>query len=225
MKILLVDDDPLICNQLSRVLKKQGFKVTIRFAIEAALKENLIEENDLLILDLVFIGKGGKHLVKELHKRKQFIPIIILSALSDVDVKVDLLKTGVDDYITKPCNPQELTARIRAVYRRYLERVTIKVQDFGDLQFFRKQNKVVREGQEITLTNKESALLNFLLQRKNEIVTNKDILATIWQTHGGFHSNIVQSTVRRLRKKLDQGFTKKLIHNIHGVGYKICISK
>ncbi len=127
------------------------------------------------------------------------------------------------DFMTKPFDMNELLARIKAVYRRYLEKEYKDQENYGDIAFFWKQNKIVRSDKTIDLTQKEGALLKFLLQNRNRTVRNEDILSKVWEARVGFHSNVIQSTVRRLRKKIDSDFDHKLIRNVHGVGYTLVL--
>ncbi len=223
MKVLLVEDDERLSSFLRSTLSKQGYETTVCNSVEEVLKNEYDLTHDLVVLDLVLTGKRGDHLVTQLRKKKSNIPILVLSGLNQVNLKIDLLNLGVDDYMTKPFDPRELIARLQAIYRRYLEVECKDSETYGDIVFHWKQNKVTRGGEEIFLTQKEGELLRFLLQNRNKTVRNKDILSKVWQARVGFHSNVIQSTVRRLRQKVDKDFDHKLIRNVHGIGYMLVL--
>jgi DNA-binding response OmpR family regulator len=221
MKILLIEDEQELVYFLKKILENAGNSVTSYASIQEALNPNYSYDYDLLILDLMLPGKPGSYLLKELRKRKVNIPVLVLSAINQITSKTDLLNLGADDYMTKPFDAQELLARINALYRRYIE---IQYQDeiiFEEIVFYPKQNKVVRQSKEVLLTQKEGELLHFLIQNKGKTVRSQDILHKIWHANAGFHSNVLQATIRRLRQKIDSGFSKKLIHSIHGIGYRL----
>lgn len=147
------------------------------------------------------------------------MPIIVLTALNQIGTKVDLFNAGVDDYITKPFDALELMARVKSVYRRYLDGRIENEIEVGDFVFQRKENLVLRNGEKIPLTVKEGELLLYLVENAGKVVRSEDILKRIWNTRVGFHSNILQATIRRLRKKLDADSLQKYIKNVHGIGY------
>lgn len=223
MKILIVEDDIKLCESLEKAFVSSGYKVNVCHSVEEVIGHNFALDHDLIVLDLMLQGKSGDHLVNALRKKSSSIPVLILSGRSDTQVKIDLLNMGVDDFITKPFDMSELLARIKAVYRRYLEKEYKDQENYGDISFYWKQNKIVRSGKTINLTQKEGSLLKFLLQNRNRTVRNEDILSKVWEARVGFHSNVIQSTVRRLRKKIDTGFDHKLIRNVHGVGYTLVL--
>lgn len=224
MRILVVEDEQQIADFIKEVLEAERNEVTIVSSVEEVLEHNYVTSHDLMILDLMLAGKhSGLDLVKMLKKERVSIPIIVLTALNQISTKVDLFNAGVDDYLTKPFEALELLARIKSVYRRYLEGNMENEIKIDDLLFQRKENVVIRDGKKIYLTMKEAELLRFLIENAGKIVRSEDILKKVWNTRVGFHSNILQATVRRLRKKLDSDFEKKYIKNIHGVGY--CFEK
>ncbi len=219
MRILVIEDEKKIADFVEEVLTKDGHKVTQCDSVEAALKHHLPDYQDLIVLDLMLPGKRGEDLVRELRKKKYTLPILILSALGQISSKVELINMGADDYMTKPFDVQEFLARVHGLYRRHLEQHPMDDTIHAGIEFHWKQGRVVREGKEIKLTKKEAELLQMLLERKGQIVTFEEILMRVWQSKLGYHSNVVQSTVRRLRNKLDEGFDHSLIQNAHGVGY------
>ncbi|MCC6643677.1 response regulator transcription factor [Candidatus Peregrinibacteria bacterium] len=224
MRILVVEDEKKIADFIKEILEAEGNEVTLSTSTEEVLEHNYVSSHDLMILDLMLSGKqGGLDLVKMLKKDRTGIPIIVLTALNQINTKVELFNAGVDDYLTKPFEALELLARIKSVYRRYLEGRIENEMVIDDMIFQRKEHLVIRAGKKIFLTVKECELLCFLIENAGKIVRSEDILKRVWNTRVGFHSNILQATVRRLRKKLDDGFEKKYIKNVHGVGY--CFEK
>lgn len=219
MKILVIEDEEKIASFIKNILEQERNLVTICDSIEDAIKHGYEMTHDLIILDLMLVGKRGDVYVKEIRKKRLNIPILVLSALSRISNKIELLNLGADDYMTKPFDPEELIARINAMYRRYLHMERKDQVNMGAFTFYRKQNKIKREGKEIVLTKKEGELLEFLLQNEGKTVRTEDIIRKIWGAKITYHSNVVQATIRRLRKKVDDGFEYKLIENHHGIGY------
>jgi DNA-binding response OmpR family regulator len=225
MNILVVEDNKELAEFLKFVLEEKGNKVVTCESVEEVLEKGQDKSaHDLIILDLMLKGKRGENLIRELKRQKSNIPILVLSALGDTHTKVQMINMGADDYLTKPFNTEELLARLKSLYRRYLQ---IGVQDrerFKDFAFFRKQNRLMRGKKIIYLTGKECEVFEMLLRNKNQVVPLIDLLK-IWDTEPGYHSNIVQSVVRRLRKKVDLGYTTKLIHTKHGIGYCLIVEE
>lgn len=219
MKILLIEDEEKIAKFIRSVLESERNLVTVCDSIEEASKHGYEITHDLIILDLMLAGKRGEFYVKDIRKKRLNVPILVLSALGRISNKIELLNLGADDYMTKPFDADELIARVNAVYRRYLAMERKDHMKFGNFEFYRKQNKIKREGKEIVLTKKEGELLELLLQNKGKTVRMEDIVRKIWGSKITYHSNVVQATVRRLRGKVDSGFETKLIENRHGIGY------
>lgn len=225
MNVLLIEDEEKIAAFIEQVLESEKMEVTVCDSVEEAMGSNYPERHDIIILDLMLRGKPGEYLVNVLRKSRSNIPILVLSALGQINKKIELLNLGADDYLTKPFDAEELIARVNALYRRYLETKQDREMVLGDLVFYRKQNRAVRGDKEIFLTQKEGDVLDLLIRHQGKAVRTEDILMKVWQAKQGYHSNIVQATIRRLRKKIDDGFSHKLIRNIHGVGYMIAWSK
>jgi DNA-binding response OmpR family regulator len=219
MKILVVEDEEKIASFIQQILEKEGNLVTTCDSIEEVTKKGYEMTHDIIILDLMLAGKRGEFFVKDVRKRRLNVPILVLSALGRISNKIELLNLGADDYMTKPFDAEELIARVNAMYRRYLQIERKDQMNYGNFVFYRKQNKAKREGKEITLTKKEGELLEFLLQNEGKTVRTEDIIRKIWGAKITYHSNVVQATIRRLRKKVDSGFKEKLIENRHGIGY------
>lgn len=221
MRILVVEDDRQIATHIRLILQKENFDVDLNFSVEEVNNNKLIQDYDLVILDLMLPGKSGDHLVSILRNKKSHIPILILSGMNQIEKKIDLFEKGADDYLTKPFHAQELIARIKSLHRRHLSRGTKKRECYGEITFYPRDHKILRGANEIVLTNKESQIFNLLLENRGAAVRNSEILTRIWKVESEHHSNIVQSTMRRLRNKVDRGFSQKLIKTVNGVGYSL----
>lgn len=225
MRILVVEDEEKIALFIKEVLEAEGNVVTMCDSVEEVLKLGYEMTSDMIILDLNLIGKSGEFLVKEIRKKRLNVHILILSALNRISNKIELLNLGADDYMTKPFDAKELIARVNSLYRRYLQMENKDQINVGNLIFYRKQNKISRDGKNITLTKKEGELFEFLLQNQGKTVQTEDIIRKIWGSKVTYHSNVVQATIRRLRIKVDKGFKNKLIENHHGIGYCLVVPK
>lgn len=222
MKVLVVEDEHQIADFISMVLTNEGIGVTVASSVDQVLANDYLKFVDLVVLDLMLQGnKSGKDLIKEIKKSKLSVPVIVLSALSQISTKIELLNLGADDYMTKPFSSEELLARVRSVYRRYLDMNEQQDVKVADLLYRRQDNMVFRGGKAITLTVKEAEVLLFLIQRVGRVVSNQDLLTKVWAKKAAFSSNILASIIKRLRLKIDDGYEHKLIKNAHGVGYWI----
>lgn len=222
MEILIIEDDVELTQYLKKeLLKRHSFKVTTCSSANEAIANNYAYNHDIVILDLVLKDEHGADFAKYVKKKNIKIPIIILSSLSSTANKIDLLKSGADDYMTKPFDIEELIVRLEVLHKRYIEFPSKTKEKYKDVIFYWDENKVIREEKEIILTNKEGKLLKFLVQHKGKVVRSEDLIEHVWNVGPGYHSNILQSLIRHLRKQLDEDFEFKLIKNIHGVGYMI----
>lgn len=226
IKVLVVEDEKELQVFLKEVLEEESMEVTLCSSIEEVMEKKHETRSDLIILDLMLKGERGEKLVESMRSNKITTPILVLSALGQIRTKIELINLGADDYLTKPFHPEELIARVKSLYRRYLNTSGIKDdENFGEFTFHRKQNIIRRKNKKIRLTPKESDLFDFLLRNTGYIVPMDDILRNVWKTRNGYHSNIIQSTIRRLRNKVDKGFPHKLIQCQHGTGYTLVLPK
>ena len=225
MNVLIIEDELKIALFIKKYLEREKFFVTVCTSIDEALEQGYEDTHDIVILDLMLKGKSGEYFIQEIKKKHCNMPVLVLSAIGHIDKKVEMLNLGADDYLSKPFEMQELIARLQALYRRYVKEKKEESMHLGKLVFYKKQNKVQFNDKDVLLTQKEADILNFLLENKGNVVTNEDILINVWKTKPGFSSNIVQSTIRRLRKKLDTGNNVNFIKNVHGLGYIISPEK
>ncbi len=220
MRILLVEDEERLSNNIKKGLTEQGFAVDTAYDGEEGEFLAETEEYDLILMDLMLPKKDGVSVCKSLRERKIKTPILMLTAKSQLEDKVVGFEAGADDYLTKPFAFEELKARIYALIRRS-HGETETTLSVSDLQLDPKKHTVIRGDIEIKLTPKEFSVLEFLLTHKNEIVTRTQIIEHVWDMNFEGISNVVDVFITTLRKKIDKGNSKALIHTLHGVGYKI----
>lgn len=220
MRILLIEDESKIASFIVRGLKEKKYSVDTARDGEEALYFIDINTYDLIILDIMLPKMDGFGICKEVRKKKIETPILMLTARSHVHDRVTGLNAGADDYLAKPFAFTELLARIRALLRRRSEHKN-NVLKAGDLQLNLLNHEVLRGKSTIDLTAKEYALLEYLMRHTGEIVTRTMISEHVWNED--FHSltNVIDVHVRYLRRKIDDGFKKKLIHTRRGEGYML----
>jgi len=218
MKILLVEDEKRLSHFIKKGLIEQGFAVDSAFDGEEGLYLAKEETYDVIILDVMLPKLSGIELCKKLRELKKETPVLMLTAKSEVDDKVEGLNSGADDYLTKPFVFAELKARINALLRRSYHQVTNNLT-IDDLEVDPLKHIVKRNGKMIKLTPKEFAILELLLRQKNEVVTRTQVIEHVWDYNFESLSNVVDVFIGTLRKKIDKGYKVPLIHTLHGVGY------
>ncbi|NIM12696.1 MAG: response regulator [Candidatus Aminicenantes bacterium] len=220
MRILIAEDDRSVAGFLKKGLKEEHYAVDVCYDGEEALFQAQVNEYDLIILDVMLPKKNGFAVCQEIRQEGNLTPILMLTVRDQLEDKVKGLQVGADDYLTKPFAFKELLARIQALLRRTQDykTQTLKV---GDLEIDPVARKVTRENKTITLTGKEYALLEYLMRNKGRIVTQTMIIDHVWDMNYDGLSNVVNVYINHLREKIDKGFSKKYIHTIRGVGYKI----
>lgn len=218
IRVLVVEDEKKLAQSLERQLADAGYAVESAFDGIAASEKAQQQAFDLIILDLKLPKKSGLEVLQELRGRHSATPVLILSARDKVEDRVQGLQLGADDYLVKPFDSGELLARIEALLRRAgLARVALL--QAGDLVLDVLPRTVKRGEKEITLTQKEFALLEYFMRNRNQILTRKRIAEQVWGYTFDTGTNIVDVYVSYLRKKIDEGFAAKLIHTIHGEGF------
>lgn len=220
MRILLVEDERRLSNVIKKGLVEDGFAVDTAFDGEEGQYMAESESYDLILLDVMLPKVDGITVAKNIRKKGHKTPILMLTAKSAVEDKVMGLDSGADDYMTKPFSFLELRSRIRALIRR-TGQDSATTLTIANLAVDPLKHTVERDSKHITLTPKEFAILEFLLHHKNEVVTRTMITEHVWDYNFDGMSNVVDVFLANLRKKIDKNTSKKLIHTIHGVGYKI----
>lgn len=220
MRILIIEDDIDLRDIIKSYLVSESFIVEATSDGERGLHLAKEVGFDLILLDLSLPRKDGLTICKELRASGCNSAILILSVTAEIPSKVILLETGADDYMTKPFDFNELSARIRAILKRprHIEEATFFVDD---LMLNLNLNKVTRAGREIHLTKKEFNLLAYLMKNKGRIITRVSILEHVWSANSDPYTNTVEAHILNLRRKIGKENEKELIHNVPGRGYKI----
>lgn len=220
MKILLIEDELELSNFLIRGLNKEGYDVDHLEDGQKVMNQLNKHKYDVMILDLLLPKTSGEEVLKEMRMNKNFMPVIVLTAIDDVETKTKILNMGADDYLVKPFSFVELIARIKSVLRRsqggMQNSQPIKV---GDLVLDPEMRMVTRAGKPIKLRLKEYVLLEFFMQNVNKVINRSMLIEKIWDYNAQLYSNTVDSHISSLRKKINAGYDKKLIETVHGVGY------
>ena len=224
MRILLVEDEMRLAHFIKKGLVEQGYAVDVAHDGEEGLYLAKEETYDLVILDVMLPKLSGIELCKKLRELKKETPILMLTARSEIEDKVEGLNSGADDYLTKPFVFVELKARINALLCRSYHQVSNNLL-IADLEVDPLKHLVTRAVKLIKLTPKEFAILEFLLRRKYEVVTRTQVIEHVWDYNFDSLSNVVDVFMGTLRKKIDRGYKVKLIHTLHGVGYMISDKK
>jgi heavy metal response regulator len=218
MRILLVEDDNRIANFVTKGLQENAYAVDAASDGETGLYLASINSYDAIILDVMLPVKDGFTVCRELRADHIKTPILMLTARDAVDDKISGLDFGADDYLTKPFEFRELLARLRAILRRSVEVRPPKII-VGDLEIDTIAQKVWRGGGEIFLTTKEYALLEYLAREKGKVLGRTEIAEHVWDENFDAFSNLIDVYIRRLRSKMDEGFSTQLIHTRRGAGY------
>ena len=218
MKILVVEDEKKVAKFLKQGLEEERYVVDVAFDGEQGETLALAGTYDLIILDVLLPKKDGISLLKELRTQKVMAPVLMLTAKSATEDKVDGLDCGADDYLTKPFAFAELLARIRSLLRRGATEKALILR-LADLQLDTVAHKARRGDRVIELTGREYALLEYFMKNINHVLTRTIISEHIWNYNFDTGTNVVDVYINHLRSKIDDGFEKKLLHTVRGVGY------
>ncbi|MFA5163436.1 MAG: response regulator transcription factor [Patescibacteria group bacterium] len=224
MRILIIEDDQEIRDFLKSNLATELFAVDVAADGEQGLSLARSNDYDLIILDYVLPRLNGAQILASLRRDQNQVPVIILSVKSEFNTKKELYTLGADDYLTKPFLFQELKLKIRALLKRppQIQSQTIKVDNLIiDLD----QQTVRRGGRTIYLTRKEFMLLEYFMKNRGRVLTRGIILEHAWDINSDPFSNSLETHIASLRKKLNSGNNKNLIHTFHGRGYKFDLKK
>jgi DNA-binding response OmpR family regulator len=216
--ILVVEDERHLADSVARRLQEEGYMTDVCHDGEEAFQLASSKKYHLIVLDLLLPRKDGMSILRELRRNKVQSMILIVTAKSTVEDRVDGLRAGADDYLLKPFAFAELLARIESLLRRQgVEQQTM--MRVGDLELDIETRNVRRAGKSIHLTAKEFMLLELLMRNKNRILTRRAIAEQVWGYTFDTGTNVVDVYVNYLRKAIDDGYTKRLIHTVRGVGF------
>lgn len=221
MRILVIEDDIETAGYIARGLKEHGHTVDQAIDGKDGLFMALENNYDILILDRMLPALDGLSILKTLRSSDRQTPVIILSALGEVDDRVQGLKAGGDDYLVKPFAFSELLARIEALLRRGEIKPDIRLLKVADLELDRLTHTVKRAGKTINLQPREYLILEFLLQHAGQIVTRTMLLESVWDYHFDPQTNIIDVHISRLRNKIDRDFKPALLQTVRGAGYSL----
>ena len=218
MRILLVEDDRKVASFIRKGLTEEGYAVDVAHEGETGLAMGLDRLHDVIVLDVMLPLKPGFQVLRELRQARVTTPVLLLTARDAVEDKVQGLDAGADDYLTKPFAFAELLARVRALLRRG-KGAQAPVLQAADLILDPAARTVKRGGEAIPLTNREFALLEYLLRNPGRVLTRTMISEHVWDYSFDAGTNVIDVYVNYLRKKIDAGREVKLIHTVRGVGY------
>lgn len=220
MRLLVIEDERKIARVITESLKREKYAVDAAYDGEEGFNLADSQPYDLLIVDRMLPGLEGAEIVKKLRENGKNMPILFLTALSTTEDKTLGLDIGADDYLTKPFAIDELLARVRALLRRPpIQQPDILKID--DLKIDKQQQAVTRAGKIIDLTSKEYALLEYLIQHPNQILSKETLIDHVWDFDADILPNNVEAYIKNLRQKIDKPFKKQLIKTVRGFGYRI----
>jgi len=218
MRVLLVEDDRKVANFIRKGLMEEGYAVDVAPDGETGLAMGLDRLHDVIILDVMLPGKSGFQVVRELRQAKVATPALLLTAREAVEDRVQGLDAGGDDYLTKPFAFAELLARVRALLRRGVT-AQAPLLRVADLTLDPAKRTLKRGGEPIPLTNREFALLEYFMRNPGRVLTRTLIAEHVWDYSFDSSTNVIDVYVNYLRKKIDTGRERRLLHTVRGVGY------
>lgn len=220
MKVLIIEDEKKIASFVRKGLEAQGFVVEVSQNGDEGFALTVSRPYDAAVLDIMLPGKDGLSILRNLRERKIALPVILLTARSELNERLEGLNLGADDYLTKPFHIEELIARLHAVTRRAAG-ASQSILAVADLTMNLLTRKVARGNQAIELTAREFSLLEHLMRSPGRVLTRVEICERVWDYNFDPGTNLVDVYVQRLRKKVDGDSSHKLIETIRGVGYRI----
>ena len=222
MKILLVEDETKLATAIKKGLEFEGYTVDIIDDGKKALTRLSLhrKDYDMVILDLMLPSLDGREITKQSREMGVTVPILILTARTETEIKVETLLSGADDYMVKPFSFAELAARIRAILRRPSESLPESLT-VGDIELNMSERRVTKDGKEIPLTLKEFGLLEYFMRHPNQVVNREDLLNHLWDFNYIGFSNVVDVHVKNLRHKLADGNGENILETVRGIGYRL----
>jgi len=221
MYVLIAEDERRLNQVVQRVLEEEGHTVDAAYDGDEALALAMDGTHDVIVLDVLMPGMTGLEVCQSLRVNKLDTPVLLLTALDDVDDRVRGLDAGADDYLPKPFAFQELLARIRALGRRKVQAREPDLLSYAGLKLDLRRRRAERDGTTIELSPKEFSLLEFLMRNEGRVVTRTQILDHLWGYDYATDSNLVDVYIAYLRRKIDKGYETKLVRTVRGVGYAL----
>jgi DNA-binding response OmpR family regulator len=217
MKILIVEDDNNLRSLLKKFFEKNGYIVEEADEGEKGLEEIFVNEYDCVLLDLNLPNLDGVEIARRVREKGIEVPLVMLTARSQLYNKLEGFDMGADDYITKPFDMNEVLARVKAVVRRFSKNKESRLS-FNDMYLDVESNRLFNnEGFEILLSNKETGILEYMIRNKGKIISAEEFLEHVWDREANLFSDTVKTHIKTLRKKVDS--KKKYIKTIRGKGY------
>jgi len=222
MRIILVEDEVQMAELISHGLASKGYAVDMVHDGKKALDRIMLNHSDynLFVLDLMLPSITGIELCKKIREHGINTPILILTSRNEIDMKVQLLESGADDYLIKPFSFDELYARVGALLRRPVP-MTPVVLEFADIELHSGTRTVYKNGKKLALTLKEYVLLDHFMRNLDKVVNREELLSHLWDFNYNSFSNVVDVHIKNLRKKLDSTGDKGLLETIRGIGYRL----
>lgn len=220
MKILVVEDEKKVASFVKRGLEEQGFRVELEDNGDLAYERIRAEPWDVVVLDIMLPGRDGLSILKNLREQRFVLPVILLTARSELDERVSGLNLGADDYVTKPFFIEELIARIYAVARRR-DGEPGRLLQVGDLVLDLIRREIKRGDEEIVLTTRELNLLEVMMRTPGRVFTRTQLLERVWGYDFDPQTNLVDVNIQRLRRKIDRSGDDSWIETVRGVGYRL----
>ncbi|MEM6627240.1 MAG: response regulator transcription factor [Pseudomonadota bacterium] len=221
MRVLVIEDDNDAASFVHKVLTEAGHAVDVEGNGESGLDQAQSTDYDALVVDRMLPGLDGVSLLRSYRDGGGRTPALFLSALGDVDHRVEGLTAGGDDYLSKPYAPSELVARVEALGRRSVGEAPVTKLTVGGLEMDLLARTVRRDGQKIDLQPREFRLLEFLMRHAGQVVTRTMLLEKVWDYHFDPQTNVIDVHISRLRGKIDKDFDAPLLHTVRGAGYRL----
>lgn len=218
MKILLVEDEERSASFIRKGMAAEGYEVEVAYDGRTGLSLFRRDEYDIIVLDVNLPQINGFELCRQIRSVNETVPVLMLTALDSLADKSDGFNAGADDYLAKPFEFEELLLRIRALTRRNSAKQP-QIIRLADLELNLDTKTVTRAGQRIDLTTREYALLEYLMLNKGKVISRVDISERVWSLNFDSNTNVIDVYVSYLRKKIDKGFSPKLLHTMVGMGY------
>jgi two-component system copper resistance phosphate regulon response regulator CusR len=221
MRLLVIEDEVKAGDYVSKGLTEAGFLVDLSRNGLDGHHLAMTETYDLIILDVMLPDVDGWRIVKSLRESNRSTPVLFLTARDSVNDKVKGLELGADDYLVKPFAFAELLARVRTLLRRGITSTLEECLQIADLVLDLSRRRVTRGGHRINLTTREFSLLELMVRRRGEVLPRSLIASQVWDMNFDSDTNVIDVAIRRLRAKIDEPYTPKLIHTVRGMGYQL----